>query len=88
MPERLSSAQIAVLINNAVDAFPQEECATCECFLGYIYQLELDSDGLSQDFVKKYKPDRKEVHACLGCDPCPPGDHFAEYLRENRGIPN
>ena len=88
MSERLSNSQVMALVKNAVDSFPHEECETCECFLGYIAQLELDSDGMSRDSLKQYRPDREAVHTCLGCDPCPPGDHFAEYIRENRGNTN
>lgn len=84
MPERLSRSQMLLLIEDAIESFPHEECAACECFLGYISQLELDSGGVTPDLVRQYKPDRKEVHSCLGCDPCPPADHFAKYLRENR----
>jgi hypothetical protein len=26
--------------------------------------------------------ERERVHSCLGCDPCPPADLFAQYLRQ------
>jgi hypothetical protein len=81
--EDLSTLQVKTLIENTIDAFPHEECATCECFLGYVTQLELVSDEGSKQFLNRHKPRRMEVHACLGCDPCPPGDHFAAYLRDN-----
>jgi len=84
LSEKLSNFQVMTLIKNAVDSFPHQECETCECFLGYIAQLDLDSDGMSRDFIIQYKPDRKYVHSCLGCDPCPPGDRFAEYIKEHR----
>ena len=84
MPERLSRFQVLLLIDDAIESFPHEECATCECFLGYISQLALDSGGVTPDLVGQYKLDRKEVHSCLGCNPCPPADHFAKYVRENR----
>ena len=83
MQESLSNYQVTTLINNAIDAFHHEECATCECFLGYVTQLEMDSDKSSQQFLNRHKPNRKEIHSCLGCDPCPPGDHYAEYLRDD-----
>ena len=83
MAQDLSIFQVRTLINNTIEAFPHQECATCECFLGFVTQLELDSDEEGQQFLNRYQPERKDVHPCLGCDPCPPGDHFAAYLRRN-----
>ena len=83
MIKSLSLPQVEEMLNNAVDAFPHNECLTCECFLGYVSQLGIDSDKSNLDFIRKYKRDRKEIHSCLGCAPCPPGDHYTEYLREN-----
>ena len=84
MEETLSASQVKALIKNAIDGFPHAECATCECFLGYLTQLEIDADPSSQPILLKHKPDRLEIHTCLGCDPCPPADYYAEYLRNHR----
>jgi hypothetical protein len=81
--ESLSIIQVKALIIKTIDAFPHQECATCECFLGYVTQLEMTSDQSSQQFLARYKPDHNAIHSCLGCDPCPPGDHYAEYLRHH-----
>lgn len=81
--ELLSVQQITTLINQTVDSFPHSQCQTCECFLGYVTQLEMNSDPIGKAFLKALKPDRSEIHSCLGCDPCPPGDQFAAYLRGN-----
>lgn len=84
MKKSLPLSQVKALIANAIEAFPNDECASCECFLGYVTQLEYESDQTGQEFLKKHKPGREETHSCLGCDPCPPGDHYAQYLRDNR----
>ncbi len=84
MEQSLSVSQVRSFIENAIEAFPHDECATCECFLGYVTQLEMEADDGGQKFLEKHKPQKTEMHACLGCDPCPPGDHYAQYLRENR----
>ena len=84
MEKSLSVSHVTTLVGNAKAAFPHEECATCECYLGYIIQLERESDRSGQQFLESYKPSRKEIHACRGCDPCPPGDHYARHLRDNR----
>lgn len=80
MDRSVSVAQVKVLIGNAIDAFPHEYCWTCECFLGYVTQLEIDADQPRHPFFQDYRPPRGQVHSCLGCDPCPPGDHYAQYL--------
>ena len=78
---RLSIDQISAIINNAEKSFRQEDCPTCECYLGYIAQLELDGDQEVQEYLAKYKPAREVIHSCLGCDPCPPGILYADYLK-------
>ena len=77
----LSVQQITTLINQTMNAFPHSECQTCECFLGYVAQLEIDADPIGKAFLEELKPNRSAIHSCLGCDPCPPGDQFATYLR-------
>ena len=77
----LSIQQITTLINQTVASYPHSECQTCECFLGYVAQLEFAADPIGKAFLETLKPSRTVIHACLGCDPCPPGDQFAAYLR-------
>jgi predicted HD superfamily hydrolase involved in NAD metabolism len=77
----LSVRQITTLINQTVDSFSHSECQTCECFLGYVTQLDIAADPIGKAYLKALKPDRSEIHSCLGCDPCSPGDQFAAHLR-------
>jgi hypothetical protein len=79
---RLAESQVRDLISSAVESFPLEQCDTCECFLGYVAQLEMDSDASSRQYLRGFAKDRVEIHSCLGCDPCPPSDHFARYLQD------
>ena len=81
--DHLSLQQITTLIDQTVDSFPHSECHTCECFLGYVAQLDIDADPIGKAFLEALKPNRSSIHSCLGCDPCPPGDQFAAYLRGN-----
>ena len=78
----LSIEQLKELITKAEFSFRREECATCECYLGYITQLELDGDQEAQDYLTESKPKREEIHACLGCDPCSPSILYSDYLRK------
>jgi hypothetical protein len=78
----LSLDAVKELISNAEAAFRHQECASCECYLGYVTQLEIDAGPQGREFLQTYQPPREEVHACLGCDPCSPGILYSDYLRK------
>jgi hypothetical protein len=80
--KKLSNLQAQSLIENVITTLPQEECISCECFLGYITQLEMDADESARGLIQQYRFERRNVHSCLGCDPCPPGDQYGKYLRD------
>jgi hypothetical protein len=84
MKKRLSLIEAQDYIRKAEQAFRHEDCATCECYLGYVVQLEIDADDEGQEYLKAYRPDREQIHACLGCDPCPAGILYANYLRKKK----
>ena len=79
--QKLNRDDIQAMLHEAEDSFPHGmDCNACECFLGYIAQLRIDSDSVNKDLFTPYKVDRKDMHHCLGCDPCPPGDLYAGYM--------
>ncbi len=79
--DSLSFDQLSKIIHKAESSYRHEECATCECYLGFLTQLELDADQEGRQFLKEYMPPREEIHGCLGCDPCPSGILYSNYLR-------
>ena len=79
---KLTRSEIEQLLTQVEDSFPHGACNTCECFLGYLAQLRIDSDSTDKDLFIPFKVDRKDMHKCLGCDPCPPGDLYAEYMKK------
>jgi len=81
---RLTRAQVETLLKEAEASFPHGACLTCECFLGYVAQLHVDSEPAGREVLKAYKVDRNSIHGCLGCDPCPPGDLYAAYQRQKQ----
>jgi len=83
MKKELSQEVVKSLIKDAEFSFRHEDCESCECYLGYIVQLQIDSDPEASDFLESYKSARGEIHSCLGCDPCSPGILYADYLRKN-----
>ena len=74
--------EVKELINKAEISFRHQECAACECYLGYITQLMIDSEPEARQYLKEYQPDRDQIHSCLVCDPCSPGILYANYLRK------
>ncbi|MFN2111877.1 MAG: hypothetical protein ACK2TT_02040 [Anaerolineales bacterium] len=80
----LSLATVKELISRAEESFRHDECAACECYLGYVTQLEIDSDPEGRAFLENYQPPRDQQHSCLGCDPCPAGILYADYLRKKK----
>jgi len=80
----LGRNELQEILTQADGSFPHEACNTCECFLGYLAQLRIDSDSVDKDLFLPFKVDRKDMHHCLGCDPCPPGNLYAEYMKKKQ----
>jgi hypothetical protein len=81
MPIHISSDKIQALVQEVETSFPHGDCYTCECYLGYLTRLEMDAGKELRSWFTQFKPDKTLTHSCLGCDPCPPADAFANYLR-------
>ena len=81
---KLTRQEVQTFLEEAADSFPHDACLTCECFLGYVTRLRVDSDESSRDLIDEQQVERKNMHSCLGCDPCPPGDLYAEYVRKRQ----
>ena len=82
MSRQLSVSEIRDFLTEAEETFRHDECKTCECFLGYIAQLEIDSGPDGRAFLQEYQNPQGEIHTCLGCDPCSPGILYSNYLRK------
>jgi len=66
----------------------EEQCATCECLQGALVELKLALEelpaGVNQTALRAEVEAvlrRGELHACLGCQPCNPGDILANFYR-------
>lgn len=84
MAEELTRDEVARRVRQTTDCLRHEECKTCDCFQGFLTQLELDSGDDVSDITAPWKVKRDDMHGCLGCDPCPPGAAFAEYQKDTR----
>ena len=81
---RLQRVELQTLLQAAEQSFPHDLCPTCECFLGYLAQLRIDSNPADKALFFPYKVERRDMRKCLGCDPCPPGEEYAAYMREKQ----
>jgi hypothetical protein len=85
---KLGRSELQDLIRGGEDSIAHGTCYTCECFLGYLVQLRIDCDPADQDLLLPFKVEHSEMHRCIGCDPCPPGNLYAEYMKnkQNSGL--
>ncbi len=80
MEQILSARETRILLERLKESASREECAACDCFQGFLAQLELDAAGDITELTDPLKCPRERMHRCLGCDPCPAGALFTEYL--------
>ena len=77
----LTAGQARKFLGQLELATTREACWSCECLQGFLTQLELDATEEAKMFLEVYKVRPERLHGCLGCEPCPPADLFATYLR-------
>jgi hypothetical protein len=65
--------------------------AEYECYFGLLFylnkELEIVDDASSNKIFKKILPkatkeEETQMHACLGCDPCPPAEWTTEVIEK------
>ena len=81
MEQRLTAEEVKAILTRLKESIIKEECWSCDCLQGLITQLELDAAEDVTHITAPLVVPREKMHACLGCDPCPPGALFADYIR-------
>jgi len=76
----LSSREVESLVETLKNSVTRPECRTCECFQGFLAQLEEDCEPGALPIIRSIEVPDGLLHACLGCDPCPPADVYTRYL--------
>ena len=81
---KLTKAEVESLLARLGAEVTRPECWSCECVQGFLAQLELDATEDAQPLLAEHRVPPGGTHRCLGCEPCPPADLFAEYLMKKR----
>lgn len=81
---KLDRQQVQDMIEELEGNLAHPECLTCDCFQGFLTQLKLDCSEDVSDLTGRFKVPLEKMHGCLGCEPCPPGSRFAEYLKSQK----
>lgn len=79
----LSRNQVQKIVKELENSIIRPECLTCDCFQGLLTQVELDCPQDVSDLTGRLKISTEKMHGCMGCDPCPAGELFSEYIRKN-----
>jgi len=82
MSRSLSAEDVEGLLAVLRKVTRREECWRCDCLQGFLTQLEMDAEPSAVALIEPLKVPSTRMHGCLGCDPCPPGAAFADYLRK------
>ena len=69
MKAEITRDEVKQAVEQAEAGFPHKECSSCDCFHGFLTQLEIDAVEDVSDLTGGYKVSREEMHGCLGCDP-------------------
>ncbi len=82
MTRLLSVNDVQALLAPLRRAQARPECRSCDCLQGFLVQLEMDAEPAAAALIAPLKVASREMHGCLGCEPCPPGAVYADYLRQ------
>ena len=72
--------KIQAIVQELEKSVLRADCLTCDCFQGLLAQLGIDCPQDVSDITGCSKVPTEKMHGCLGCDPCPAGELFANHL--------
>jgi hypothetical protein len=84
MPQKLSFNDVKNILKDLKELVPRNECWFCDCFQGFLTQLELDARNDVTELTDPLIVPISQMHGDLGCDPCPPGEMFSKYIQEKQ----
>ena len=80
--------KIQRLMGNTED----EKCLDCECYFGLLFYLKKELTMIDDESINKMfeeitpatkSNEEAQIHACLGCDPCPPAEWTTELIKKS-----
>jgi len=84
IPQKLSFKDVKSILKDLKKSVIRSECWSCDCFQGFITELELDADDDVSELTDPLIVPTSEMHGWLACDPCPPEDAFSKYIQEKQ----
>jgi hypothetical protein len=88
MERDLTAKEVKALLARLKESVEKEECWSCDCLQGLLTQIELDATGDITHLTAPFVVPNEKMHPCLGCEPCPPGAIFADYIRSKKNQTN
>ncbi len=82
MSETITAREIQAKLDEMLPALPLKGCPTCECMQDYLKELASRTDKAGREVLQTHMVPQPEVHACLGCHPCPPADELTRLMDE------
>ena len=82
MDQKLSFEDVRNILENLKKSIPRSECLYCDCFQGFIAQLELDADNNVIELTDPFMLPLSQIHGDPGCELCPPREAFSKYINE------
>ena len=80
MTEPLRSDEATRWVDRLSRSAARTECGSCECFQALLTKVQMDCPDAAM-IARPLTIGAKNMHHCLCCEPCPPADVFADYLR-------
>jgi hypothetical protein len=84
MKQKLSFDDVKNILEGLKKSVIRPECWSCDCFQGFITELELDADDDVSELTDPLIVPISEMHGWLACDQCPPGEMFSKYIQEKQ----
>jgi hypothetical protein len=84
MDRKLSFDDVKNILEKLKESVIGPECWSCDCFQGFLTELELDARNDVTELTDPLIVPTSEMHGWLACDPCPPGEEFSKYIQENQ----
>ncbi len=74
--------------NAILPCLREEKCSRCECLQGALMEIRLTLEDLPRSADQerllsevRHAMNVRSPHACLGCEPCNPGNILADFYR-------